>query len=221
MTHFLAFFKLKPVKWTLLGIGAAIVGIPVIVAAVPYVFPGVKAKAGSYLDVVEMKEISKLSVQRINFSEVMTATVPEGMETNLTQASVYVRRIMRGHVTSSVNLSDIKTNCVDGKLVVEFPALVAEPFIDAWIYYDSKGTDKKHDPREMTKAMDQAFRDDMMQFALQTGRVARAKEQAVRIVETLYPDLEFEPRWPENSKSGESTPVDAETKSETTETSHE
>ena len=220
MTPFVTFLKMKPVKWTLVGIGAAFVGIPVIVAAIPYVFPGVKAKEGSYLDVVEMKEISKLSVQRINFSRVVTATNPKGLSVT-NNPSAYVRRIMRGHVTSSVDFSKINTNSVNGKLVVEFPKLVAEPFIDEWIYYDSKGTDKDHDPREMTKAMDQAFRDAMMIAVSQTGRVARAKEQAVRIVETLYPDLEFEPRWPEDSKSGESAPVDAKTKSEATETSHE
>ena len=207
MTPFVTFLKMKPVKWTLVGIGAAFVGIPVIVAAIPYVFPGVKAKEGSYLDVVEMKEISKLSVQRINFSRVVTATNPKGLSVT-NNPSAYVRRIMRGHVTSSVDFSKINTNSVNGKLVVEFPKLVAEPFIDEWIYYDSKGTD-------------QAFRDAMMIAVSQTGRVARAKEQAVRIVETLYPDLEFEPRWPEDSKSGESAPVDAKTKSEATETSHE
>lgn len=210
MSSFLAFLKMKPVKWTLVGLGAAFVGIPVIVTAYPYIFPGTKNKAGSHLDIVEIKKISKLSVQRINFSEVVTATCPGEMEDHPFDATTHVRRIMRGHVTSSVDLSDINTNFVDGKLVVEFPKLVAEPFIDQWIYYDSHGTDKDHDPREMTQKMDRQFRDDMMQFALQTGRVARAKEQAVCIVKTLYPDLEFEPRWPEDSKSGQSEPIDAE-----------
>ena len=217
MTPFFTFLKMKPVKWTLLGVGAAFVGIPVIFAAFPYVFPNSKAKTGSYFDVVEMKKISNLSVQRLNFSKVVTATYPPG--TSVTNASIFVRRIMRGHVTSSVDFSKINTNSVNGKLVVEFPKLVSEPFIDEWVFYDSKGT--KTDPRVLTQKMDKEFRDDMLKAASQTGRVARAKEQAVCIVKTLYPDLDFEPRWPEDSKSGESAPVDAKTKSEATETSHE
>jgi hypothetical protein len=53
----------------------------------------------------------------------------------------------------------------------------------------------------MTKYMDGAFRAAMLKAALQSNRVERAKEQAVRIVEMLYPDMdEFEVEWPDDDK---------------------
>lgn len=239
LSPFLSVLKTSPVKWTLIGLAIAFVGFPLISAVIPYVFPEAKAPSGSYLDVVDMKEISLLSVQRLNFSKVCTVRYGtdsttkvmnrllhpwagfDPSETNkLENAKVYVRRIMRGHVTTSLDFSKINTNRVNGKLVIEFPKLVAEPFIDEWIFYDSKGTGDVN-TKEMTRAMDSDFRDAMLKTALQSERVERAKQQAERIVDMLYPGLEFEPRWPEDSKSGESAPVDAETKSETTGTSHE
>lgn len=227
LTPFLSLLKVKSVKWTLIGLASAVVCLPLISTVLPYVFPDSRAKSGSYPDVVEIKEISLLSVQRLQFSKVITVTSPPNLENDLENPNleIFIRRIMRGHVTTSVDFSKIDvTNSPDGKVVVKFPELVTEPFIDQWIYYDSKGTGDKDNidtVKEMTKAMDGAFRETMLKAALQTNRVERAKQQAERIVKMLYPDLEFEPRWPEDSKSGESAPVDAKPKGEATETSHE
>ncbi len=222
---FLAFLKMRSVKWTLVGVAIALVGLPAIISTLPYMFPDSRAKSGSYLDVVEMKTISKLSVQRLDFSKVCTSrsgtntmaklkklagkytgwSFSSSETDNLDDSEVWVRRIMRGHVTTSLDFSKITTNSIDGKLVIEFPELVAEPFIDQWIYYDSHGTDSDHDPREMTKDMDCKFQTSMIEAALQPERVARAKEQAVHIVKMLYPDMEeFVAVWQDDKKNDQS-----------------
>ena len=213
LSPLISVLKIKSVKWTLIGLAIAFAGFPLISAVLPYVFPEAKARAGSYHDVVEMKEIDKLSVQRLNFSKVVTVTYPPNLETNLTKATIYIRRIMRGHVTTSVEFSDIvKTNDPNGKVIIRIPPPVAEPFIDEWIPYDSKGTGRVN-TKEMSRAMDKAFREAMLKTALQPERVKRAKQHAERIIEMLYPDLEFEPRWSEDDE--------AVNKCETTEASHE
>ena len=223
------FLKMKPVKWALVVIAIAFVGLPFLDAALPYVFPGARASKGSYLDVKEMKEISLLSVQRLNFSKVVTfaygtntaskikaktdealASIglsggkkTEGLLTNsLDNAEVYIRRIMRGHVTVSVDFSMIDvTNSPTGKVVVKFPKLVTEPFIDQWIFYDSKGTGNGN-TKEITRHLDNEFRKDMVKTALQSNRVERAKRQTERIVKTLYPDMdEFVAVWPDDIKT--------------------
>ena len=215
---FLALLKIKSVKWTLIGLAIAFVGFPLISAAIPYVFPNAKARSGSYHDVVDMKEISLLAVQRLDFSKVCavrhgTDSITKGLnvvrnwigfdssDTNsLENSKVYVRRIMRGHVTTSLDFSKIAvTNSPQGKILVLFPNLIREPFIDEWIKYDSKGTGDVN-TKEMTSAMTQAFRDDMRKNALQPERVARAKKQAERIVDMLYPDMEYEFIWPSDKK---------------------
>ena len=221
LSPFLSVLKIKSVKWTLIGLAIAFVGFPLISAVIPYVFPETKAQSGSYLDVVDMKEISLLSVQRLNFSKVCTVRYGTDSttkvmnrlqawlgfnpsETNkLEDAKVYVRRILRGHVTTSLDFAKITvTNSPQGKILVLFPELITEPFIDEWIFYDSKGTGDVN-TKEMTSAMDSAFRDAMLKTALQPERVERAKKQAERIVDMLYPGMEFELKWPQDDKKND------------------
>ena len=205
LSPLLAILKIKSVKWTLIGLASAVVCLPMISAVMPYVLPDSRAKTGSYSDVVEMKEIGLLSVQRLQFSKVVTATDPPNLETNLEAAVIYIRRIMRGHVTTTVDFSKINvTNSPEGKVVVKFPKLIIEPFIDKWIFYDSYNTGNDN-TKEMTKAMDGAFRAAMLKAALQSNRVERAKEQAVRIVEMLYPDMDdFVAEWPDDKQDAQS-----------------
>lgn len=235
LAPFLAFLKMKPVKWTLAGIAIAFVGLPILDAALPYVFPGAKAPKGTYLDVKEMKEISLLSVQRLNFSEVCTwsygtntAAKAKAIATkefdkvkelfglgdskdaddlsinSVENAEVFIRRIMRGHVTVSLDFSKITvTNHPTGKVVVKFPKLVTEPFIDQWIFYDSKGTGNGN-TKEISRHLDNEFRKDMLKTALQSNRVERAKEQAVRIVQMLYPDMDdFVAEWADDKNEAQ------------------
>lgn len=226
---FFTFLKMKPVKWTLIVIAISFVGRPLLDATLPYVFPGARAPRGSYLDVKEMKEISLLSVQRLNFSKVVTWSdgtntaskakavadkalskiglsgnrkTEDQLANSLDNAEMYVRRIMRGHVTVSLDFSKINvTNSPTGKVVVKFPNLITEPFIDQWIFYDSKGTGNCN-TKVITKQMDNDFRKVMLETALQSNRVERAKKQAVRIVEMLYPDIdEFVAEWPDDVKA--------------------
>ncbi len=211
LTPVLALLKFKSVKWMLVGLAFAVVCFPLILVAIPYVFPNARAKSGSYSDVVEMKEISMLSVQRLQFTKVITLTSPPDLQDDLDNPDmeIYIRRIMRGHVTVSLDFSKIDvTNSPAGKVVIKFPKLITEPFIDKWIFYDSYGTGKKdniNSVKKMTNAMDGAFREAMLKAALQSNRVERAKEQAVRIVEMLYPDMEdFVVEWPDDKKNAQS-----------------
>ena len=194
------FLRMKSVKWVLLGMAIVFIGLPIFSSFVSHLIINAKVESGSYLDVVEMKEVSKLAVQRLNFSKVMTSQKPQTGP--LEKAEVYIRRIMRGHVTTSLDFSKIIViSNIPGKIIVEFPELVTESFIDEWIYYDSKGTGD-NDPREMTKTMDKQFREAMRQEALKPERVVRAKEQAEYIVQMLYPDIKFESRWSQKPDTG-------------------
>ncbi len=195
LTSFLMFLKVKQVKWTLVGIFLVFAGLPLIFNLMPRLLYA-KVESGSYLDVVEMREISKLSVQRLNFSNVVTVTLPTNA--TISNAKVYIRRIMRGHVTTSLDFSKIVvTNSSSGGIVVEFPKLDIDPIIDKWVYYDSKGTGNVN-TRNLTSAMDRKFREEMMKEALKPERVARAKRRAEDIVQMLYPDMTFKSKWPQN-----------------------
>ncbi len=201
LTPVLMFLKQRQIKWTLIGITIAFMGLPVIFSLTPY-FLGDKVKSGSYLDIVDTKEISRLSVQRLNFSKVVTSSSPKGKK--LDEADVYVRRIMRGHVTTSIDFSQITIiSNSDGKNLVKLPELMPEPFIDEWIFYDSKGTGK-YKTTDLTKDMDKEFRKAMMDEALNPERVARAKKQAEDIVKMLY-DIQdkekFEFQWPQEPET--------------------
>ena len=204
LTSFLMFFKVKQVKWTLVGILLVFAGLPLIFNLIPRLLYS-KIESGSYLDVVEMKEISKLSVQRLNFSNVVTATWPTN--TTVSNATVYVRRIMRGHVTTSLDFSRIVvTNSSGRRFVVEFPKLDIDPIIDKWVFYDSKGTGDRN-TRNLTNAMDKNFREEMMKEALKPERVARAKKRAEDIIQMLYPDMTFESKWPQDPNTGTQSTV--------------
>ena len=210
LTPLLMLLKKEPVKWILIGIAIVFICLPLISTMMPRLFYD-KVEKGSYFDVMDMKEISWLSVQRLNFSNVKEAVQPKGAP--LDKAEVYVRRIMRGHVTTLVDFSKIVvTNSIDGKFIIEFPELVAKPVIDEWIFYDSEGTGNWN-PEEMTKDMNKAFIEEMKNEALKYDRVVRAKEQAECIVHMLYPDMKFESKWPQNPDAG--------TQSTAAETTHE
>lgn len=209
LTPVLMFLKQRQIKWTLIGISIAFVGLPVIFSLAPY-FLGDRVKSGSYLDIVDTKEISRLSVQRLNFSKVVTSSSSKGKkleeaeDKKLEEADVYIRRIMRGHVTISIDFSQVTiiSNSV-GKNFVKMPELMPEPFIDEWIFYDSKGTET-YGTSDLSKDMDRRFRKAMMEEALKPERVARAKEQAEDIVKMLY-DIQgkdkFVFQWPQGSVS--------------------
>ncbi len=197
ITPLMTFLKVKPVMWTLAGLSIACIEFPIIYATLPLVFSELRPKEGSNQDVREMKEIGLLSVQRLQFSNVMTGKFPKDAP-NLEKTTVYVRRIMRGHVTSTLDLSRIDvTNGPNGESVIVFPSLDSRPFIDEWIYFDSKGTGK-YDTSNMTQAMDNEFRQTMLATATEPGRVERAKKQAEKIVAMLCPDREYLFRWPDD-----------------------
>ena len=197
LTTVLMLLKKKPAVWTLIGIAIAFIGLPVISSLVPCILYD-KVEAGSYFDVVDMKEISWLSVQRLNFSKLVTATRPK--DATLGKADAYLRRIARGHVTTSLNFSEIAiTNSPEGIFYVKFPPLNTKSIIDEWIFYASKGTDKDNSGA-LAAEIDKEVRKQMEEDALKPERVARAKKQAEEIVKMLY-DMQdkekFVFQWPQ------------------------
>ena len=181
----LAILKLKPVWISLCAIVGIGVVLPVLSTAVPLVFPAARAKTGSFVDVVEMREIGLLSIQRYNFSHVVKGQFPQNVD--LEKSDIYVRWVMRGPVTVSLDFNAIKVSPpVDTNewTVVTLPPLKYDSIIDEWIYYDSKGT-KEHNPRNITSAMDQSFREVMDKEAKSPDRVDRAKKQAEKLLEQL------------------------------------
>ena len=192
----LAFLKLKPVWISLCAIVGIGVVLPVLSTAVPLVFPAARAKTGSFVDVVEMREIGLLSVQRYNFSHVVEGQYPQNVD--LEKSNVYVRWVMRGHVTVSLDFNAIEVSkpvdTNEWTIIVSLPPLKYDAIIDEWIYYDSKGT-KEHDPTTLTRAMDQAFREKMDKEAKAPDRVERAKKQAETFLEQLCPDAKLKFEW--------------------------
>lgn len=196
------FFSRKIALVILFGGVCACAVISVYSYAKPFIFPNARAKVGSYSDVAETKEINRLAVQRLLFSKVVTKKTPK-TSTSLDECSFYIRRIMRGHVTTSLDFSAIAiSNTISGKRFFTMPQLEPEAIIDEWVYYDSKGTGDKDAPKNATEGMDDEFRRALLdEITTNTNRIARAKEQAERIVKMLYPDEEFSPdsfNWPTN-----------------------
>ena len=187
------------------GIGIPCIGVPIYSFSKPFLFTEARAKNGSYSDVVDMKEISLMAIQRLQYSKVMTYSDPKD-ENDLDKCSLYIRRIMRGHVTTYLDFSDINTNTVEnshGEKHFSMPCLTLQPVIDEWIYYDSKGTGKKeYGTGEITRGMNREFRDAMLDEATKnTNRIARAKKQAEQIVKLLYPDEDISSvsfDWPDD-----------------------
>lgn len=191
----LAILKLKPVWISLCAIVGIGVVLPVLSTAVPLVFPAARAKTGSFVDVVEMREIGLLSVQRYNFSHVVKGQLPQNVD--LEKSDAYVRWVMRGHVTASLDFNAIvvsKPVVTNEWTIVALPPLKYDAIIDEWIYYDSKGT-KEYNPRNLTEAMDQRFREKMDKEAKAPDRVERAKKQAETFLEQLCPDAKIKFEW--------------------------
>ena len=187
----------KIVLLTLCGIAFFCIGIPLYSLAKPFLFSGARAKRGTYSDVVEIKEISRLSVHRLLFSKVVKRSSPKGEE-DLDKCDIYLRRIMRGHVTTSLDFSRIDTNKLSGKVVFIMPPLEQEAIIDEWVYYDSKGTGDEKAPKNFAEGMDAEFRKTILGEALHPNRVDSAKKQAERVVKLFYPDEEVSFCWPTN-----------------------
>ena len=161
------------------------------------------AKRGNIIDVTDIKGIGLLAVQRIQLSHVAEGCWNKdgSQKEKVRDNDVYVRRIIRGHATRSLDFTKVKTIVESNGLVqVTMPALnTPEPFIDEWIYYDSKGTANRN-PRALTKSMDSQFKEALRQFAQEGDRPERATKQAEDIIREMFPGHVVRIIWPDESE---------------------
>lgn len=162
-----------------------------------------KAKRMTLLDVTDVKEMGLLAVQRIQLSHVAEGSWNEdgSKKENVRDNDVYVRRIIRGHATRSLDFSKVKTVVESNGLVrVTMPALnIPEPFIDEWIFYDSKETAQRK-PNALTKRMDSDFKTALVNFAQEGDRPERAKKQAEDIIREMFPGYVVKFMWTDESE---------------------
>ncbi len=156
----------------------------------------------TYIDVKDLKEIGLLSVQRVQFSRGVLG-LPPGVtpKSPIRDNDLYVRRIIRGHATTSLDLAKVTVTDTGKTVVLHMPVLEKpEPIIDEWVYYDSKGT-AKVSPNELTKEMDHQFKEALVEFASDPDRQDRARKQAETLIAQLFPKKEITFDWPTTNKT--------------------